>query len=58
MDKFGAVEDFRPLLVQKEALDDASLLAWLNEHPKNFAPQEDQDPRRPSGSTPRATGSA
>jgi hypothetical protein len=38
MDKFGAVEGFA--LERKDTLDDATLLAWLNDHPKNFAPKK------------------
>jgi hypothetical protein len=40
LDKFATVEGFASLLVQKETLDDATLLAWLNEHPKVFAPKK------------------
>lgn len=39
LEKFATVEGFAGMLQQKDALDDATLLAWLNDHPKVFAPK-------------------
>lgn len=38
LDKFGTAEGFK--LTQKDVLDDATFLAWLNDHPKNYAPRK------------------
>jgi hypothetical protein len=40
LDKYATAEGFSPLLVQKDVLDDATLLSWLGEHPKVFAPKK------------------
>jgi poly(3-hydroxybutyrate) depolymerase len=39
LDKYASVEGFSSFLVQKDALDDATLLGWVNDHPKVFAPK-------------------
>lgn len=38
LEKFTAADGYK--LTQKDALDDASLLAWLNDNPKTFAPKK------------------
>jgi len=38
VDKFTLADGYK--LTQKDALDDATLLAWLNDNPKTFAPKK------------------
>jgi hypothetical protein len=38
LEKFKGTEGYN--LTQKDALDDATLLSWLNDHPKVFAPRK------------------
>jgi hypothetical protein len=40
LDKYAAAEGFATFLVQKDSLDDATLLSWVNDHPKQFAPKK------------------